>query len=376
MEKIVVSRKMLADAYNNAFLNLEKMNYEMAGKLIEFVEANNYPVEHDMVDYAKVIIYSNSNRVDEAVKLSERMLSRGLQTQELQMIVSDVHAQLLKQKEFADRRKKNVDKVKMTDVVNFLEVIKPSDSKLAKFINFFSQESGEEDQFIEYYQKQKINEDGPLVARIKLLVAKLHFIEDTYRTAKLSEGDAAVPLYSILSKTILSSYSMNDFIIFLYMHKTGEIKEMLVDEAFDARVRSFLAYQLDDLYTNKMIGRINIKMMIGGELYEEKLTELNQTFNNAVTEYGDCLEEFFESEDINEEYVPGLLSQFQRMISYTYPVINPINMPVEKFIASFLYVISNSNYNSQFNAIIEDVYKIDQESVKSEIQMIEILVLI
>lgn len=377
MEKVVVSRKMLADAYNNAFINLERMNYQVAGKLLEFVEANEYPVEQDMVDYAKVIIYSNSNRVDEAVKLSERMLSRGLQTQELQMIVSDVHSQLLKQKEYSDRRKQKVDKVSLQEVEAFLNVVKPSDSKLADFINFFSNDIEEENQFIEYYQKGIIGDpDGAMVKFIKALVAKTHFIEDTYKTAAASDEDGKRPLYAILSKTILASYTNNDFLMFLYFHRKGLIKEFLLDELFDARVRSFLAYQIDDLYTNKFIGRVKIKMVIGGQIYEESIADLNKNFNQTVEEYGEQLELFFESGELHEDYVPQLLSQFQRMISYTYPVINPINIEVEKFIASFLYVISNNNYNSQFNAIIEDVYKHNQSDLTTEMQMIDVLILI
>ncbi|WOO89305.1 hypothetical protein R2F61_00970 [Mollicutes bacterium LVI A0078] len=376
MEKIVVSRKMLADAYNNAFLNLEKMNYETAGKLIEFVEANDYPVEQDMVDYAKVIIYSNSGRVDEAVKLSERMLSRGLQTQELQMIVNDVHAQLLKQKEFSDRRKKKVDKVSIQEVVDFLETVKPSDSKLADFINIFSRSIEEENDFIKYYQNSEIDEDSSMVANMKMIVAKLHFIEDTYKTLKHSSDDAKTPLYAILSKTILASYSNTEFLMFLNMHKTGLIKEMLIDEGFDARVRSFLGYQLDEMYTNKLVGRINVEMMIGGEIYKESIADLNKNFNNTIETYGEALEKLFTSGEVHEDYTEQLIAHFQRMISYTYPVINPINMDVDTFIASFLYVISNNNYNSQFNAIIEDVYKLNQESVRTEMQMIEVLLLI
>ncbi len=377
MEKVVVSRKILADAYNNAFINLERMNYTTAGKLLDFVEANDYPVEHDMVDYAKVIIYSNSDRVEEAVKLSERMLSRGLQTQELQMIVSDVHAQLLKQKEFSDRRRQRVDKVSIEDVKKFLDLIKPSDSRLADFINLFSLDVDEENQYIEYYQMGKISdEDGPMVSHVKMLCAKLYFIRDTYKTAQVSDEDGKRPLYAILSKTILASYTNNEFMLFLHMHKSGLIKEMLIDEFFDARVRSFLAYQVDDLYTNKLIGRVKVKMVIGGQIYEEMITDLNNNFNDTVENYAAELEQFFECEDLNEDYVPQLLAHFQRMISYTYPVINPINIPVDKFIASFLYVISNINYNSQFNAIIEDVYKLNQEALKTEMQMIEVLILI
>ncbi len=377
MEKVVISRKMLADAYNNAFLNLERMNYDMAGKLLEFVEANDYPVEHDMVDYAKVIIYSNSNRVDEAVKLSERMLSRGLQTQELQMIVSDVHAQLLKQKEYSDRRKQKVEKVSLDEVTNFLDTVRPSDSKLADFINFFSNDVEDENQFIEFYQKGVISDpEGPMVKFIKALVAKANFIEDTYKTAEASDADGKRPLYAILSKTILASYTNNDFLMFLYFHKSGLIKKFLLDELFDARVRSFLAYQIDDLYTNKFIGRVKIKMVIGGEIYEESIADLNKNFNDTVEKYGEELELFFNSGELHEDYVPQLLSQFQRMISYTYPVINPINIEVKKFIASFLYVISNNNYNSQFNAIIEDVYKHNQSDLATEMQMIDVLILI
>ncbi len=377
MEKIVVSRKIVADAYNNAFLNLERMNYGVAGKLIEFVEANDYPIEQDMVDYAKVIIYSNSNRVDEAVKLSERMLSRGLQTQELQMIVSDVHAQLLKQKEFSDRRRQKVDKVSLKEVQSFLEVVRPSDSKLADFINLFSNDIAEENEFIEFYQQGKIEDrEGGLSNQIKMLVAKLKFIEDTYLTAKSSEAESAKPLYMILSKTILGSYTNNDFMMFLHMHKTGLIKEMLIDEKFDARVRSFLGYQLGDLYTNKLIGRVKVKMVIGGEVYEETISELNSNFDSAVIKYGDSLEKIFDSGELHEDYVTQLLSQFQRMVSYTYPVINPINISVDKFIASFLYVVSNNTYNSQFNAIIEDVYKLSQDALETEMQMIEVLILI
>lgn len=377
MKKVVISRKILADAYNNAFVNLEKMNYKTAGKLLEFVEENDYPVERDMVDYAKVIIYSNADRVDDAVKLSERMLSRGLQTQELQMIVTDVHAQLLKQKEFSDRRRQKVEKVAISDVTKFLDTVRPSDSKLADFINFFSGDIDEENQFIEYYQKNQISdENGSMIKFVKSIFAKVNFIADTYKTAKLSEEDSKRPLYAILSKTILASYSNNDFLMFLYMHKTGMIKEMLLDELFDARVRSFLAYQLDDLFTNKLIGRVKVKMVIGGQIYEESIADLNTSFNDAVEGYGQALEKFFESGELNEDYIPQLLSHFQRMISYTYPVINPINIEVEKFIASFLYVVSNNTYNSQFNAIIEDVYKHSQEDLRVEMQMIDVLILI
>lgn len=377
MNKIIVSNKIVADAYNNAFANLERMDYVTAGKLIEFVEENHYPVEQDMVDYAKVIIFSNTNRVEEAVKLSERMLSRGLQTQELQIIVSDVHAQLLKQKEYSDRRRQKVDKISIDEVYHFLQVVKPSDSKLAEFISYFSNDGREENQFIEFYQNGQISEEnGPLVAVIKILVAKTYFIEETYKTAKASEADGIKPLYNILNKSILSAYSNKDFLMFLYFHKSGLIKEMLIDERFDTRVRSFLAYQLDDLYTNKLIGRINVKMAIEGRVFEESIANLNQEFNQQVEKYGDELELIFNSGELHEDYYPLLLAQFQRLISYTYPVVNPMGTDPRKFIASFLYVISNNNYNSQFNAIIEDVYKHNQEELMLEMQMIDVLILI
>lgn len=377
MNKVIVSNKILADAYNNAFLNLEKMNYQLAGKLLDFAERNNYPVERDMVDYAKVIIFSNSDRVDDAVNLSEKMISRGLQTKELQMIVNDVHAQLLKQKEYSDRRKKKVERVSLEEVKSFLNIIRPSDSKLSEFINFFSIDTAEENQFISYYQKNQLLEtESSFIEQLKILIAKQQFIEDTYRTALFSLEDAKIPLYTILNKTLLNSYSGSEFMMFLYMHKTGLIKELLVDPHLDARVRSFLAYQVDDLYTNKLIGRVKVKMLIGTQVYEESIKDLNDNFNNAVEEYGDCLEEFLERVELGEEYVNQILSQFQRMISYTYPVVNPINIPVEKFIASFLYVISNNNYNSQFNAIIEDVYNLNQEELIQDMQMIEVLILI
>ncbi|WOO87535.1 hypothetical protein RZE82_00930 [Mollicutes bacterium LVI A0039] len=377
MEKIVVSRKIVEDAYQNVFMHLERMNYAKAGQLIDFVERNNYPVERDMVDYAKVIIFSNTNRVDEAVRLSELMLSRGLQTPELQAVVSEVHGQLLKQKEFSDRRKSKVNKIKIKDVKHFLDIVKPTDSKLAEFISIFSTDAEMENQLIEYYQLGTISEeDGPLVNNAKIVCAKYQFIEETYQTAKYADKEASMPLYMILSKTILSTHQTSEFILFLFMHKIGLIKEMLVDENFDARVRSFLAYQLDELYSLNLIGRVKIKMVFGGQVYEESIAELNKTFNRALATHGDCLERLFDSGELHEDYIPLLMGHFHQMVSHTYPVINPLNIPLDKFICGFLYVISNNTYNSQFNAIIEDVYKLNQEALKTEMQMIEVLILI
>lgn len=377
MNKIIVSRKILADAYTQVFLNLEKMNYTTSEKLLNFVEENNYPVERDMVDYARVIIYSNSERGLEALKLSEQMLERGLQTTEMEMIVNDVHQQLLKQKEFNQKREDKLAKITKQKVYELLEVVKPTASKLDNFIDVFSNDQSDKEQFYKFFETGEFkSDDTSLIRYLKTVCAKILFIEDTYRAAKVVNGKEQAALYKVLDKSILTSYSPNDCIMFLYFHKKNLIKNILIDEKVSARTRSFLAYQLDSLFSSNLIGHIQVKMLIGKAIYQESISKLNDDFNKEIEKYSESLEKFFDNTNLNEEDVSEFLLQFQRLISYTYPTINPLSFDSDKFIASFLFVISNNNYNSKFNVIIEDVYNLNQDAVKTEMEMIEILILI
>lgn len=374
--KIIVSQAILADAYNNAFLNLEQMNYRLAGKLLEFVETNHYPVDREMVDYANVIIYSNVGRVDEALTLSEGMIARGVNTPGLEPIVIDVHSQLLKQKEMSDKRKQKLKKVSIADVKNMLDLIKPTDSKLAMFINFFSNDMEEENFLLNYYQNGKIDESHQFMEYLKMTCGKLNFISDTYNTALACNEEAAKPLYAILSKTLLSTNMEEESLLFMAMHKAGLLKKILVSEFVVTKLRSYLAFQLDNLYANGLIGRVKVKMLISNDIYEDNISNLNKSFYGQFVKYADSLDLFLKNENIDEEARSQIFDIFLKGNTYTYPVVNPIGIAPDKYVAAFLYVVSNNNYNSQFNAIIEDVYKLNHAELKEEIEMIEVLILI
>ncbi len=374
MSNIIVSPKILMDAYNNVFINLERMNYVQASKLIEFVEQYDYPTERDMIDYAKVIIYSNTNKLEEAIKLSEAMLNRGV-VLELQTIVKEVHTQLIKQNEKFKKKKKNDIHIPIEQVYKFLDDIKPSDSKFVNFIEVFSPSSEDENNFIAYYKNNaKLDEKSEFVSRIKKLCIKKNVIEKSLNDISLDEK--AKSLYIFLNKFLLSLYNSDELLLFLNLHKTNIIKKILIDESFDARVRSFLSYQIDELYAYDVIGRVKIKMLINNKIYEEYISKLNAEFNQSIIKYEEEMEYFFNNANLNVEDETDILTNFQRVMCYTYPVVNPMGIELKKFIASFLYLTSNYNFNRQFNDIIYDVYKFSENDLKVEMQMIEIIILI
>ncbi len=377
MASIVTSSNIVADAYQYAFINLERMNYVQAEKLLTFVESNDYPIDQDMVDYAKVIIYSNTHRVDTALKISERMLSRGVGTPELEAIVRDVHNQLLRQNKFEQGRKEKLDRVTIDQVYEMIELIKPSDSKIPLFIELICNNIEQENSFLEFIDQGKFSdEDSEFVTKLKMNFAKFKFVEDTYETLILSPEDNKQPLYSILSKTILNTPVDNNLLLYLYMHKTGFTKKLLNDEGFEPRVRSMLAYSLNELFIVGLIGRINVSIHIAGEEYTESIKGLSETYMKTYMDAMGELEHLFESGSLSAELISELIIDFNRTACLTYPVVNPTKMDSRTFISAFLYVISNNNYQSEINAIIEDVYNFKQEDLKQEIEMLKILILI
>lgn len=374
--KVIVSDKILNDAYNNAFNNLERMKYAESERLLRFVEENHYPVDIDMVDYAKVIIYSNSKRIDKAVELSGQMIERGLINQELELIIKDVHDQLMKQKEYVDRR---IDKAKMVSLevlYDWLEELGPSEKKIAEFIDLFCETNEEENMMLEYLTHGSFtDEDEPFITKLKVIHAKCAAIEGMYSNAKQS-GEGSEALYSMLNKSLLTMYKKSDLYIFMHLYKNGVLSEMLLDERFDKRVRSVLAASVARFYEHKLVGRVKIKMMINGEVYSEYIDALAKTYRQNYNDIFISLQKLLVSGHIPSEFHPMTIDHFKHMASYTFPVINPMDIDNDKFICAFLYVVSNNTYKSQFNDIIEDVYKFQQSDLVDEIKMLEILILI
>ncbi len=378
MDKVVVSRKILSDAYNNAFINLERMNYSVAERLLNFVEENDYPVESDMVDYAKVIIFSNSRRIDKAIELSDEMLKRGIESQELQKIIRDVHRVLEKQQQKKKAHVKINTSVSIDQANNFLQQVAPSESKVADFIEAYCDTSNEENEYLQFRQSHKLTDskDNRLLRKTKSAYFRARRIESQYNTVKGLSDNRRKRGYLRLGKRILMPKSNFENLIFLRLHRLGILKEMLLDQDFDQRVRSVIGYQLAKLYRNGMIGRIGIKMIIGEHVYEERIDNLSNVFMLQSNKLYRSYEKFLTSPQVPQEFVPVAIDSFEHMTSMTFPTVNPLNIDADKYVCAFLYVISNNNYKSHFNDIIEDVYNFKQHEVQTEIEMLEVLLLI
>ncbi len=372
MNNMIVADGLVKEAYNGIFTSLEKMEYKRAEKFIKFVEQNNGFMEVDMVDYAKVIIYSNTNRLEDAINLSNLMLTRKLITPELETVVKEINKQLKKQNN-TERKLGSANKqIKIEILYDFLNIIKPSSSKFDSFLQLFDE--GEQKYVIEYYETGSIKDSkNAEVISLKKRAVNCIFTTKTYNGSK-KEG-APEGINKILNRAFYHFHARSNLVVFLGLYKNGVLKQMLVDDKINPVIRSLIAYKLYELYIFNVVGRIKVKIKIGKTIQEEYINQMGNEYMQEIDFYEQQLHEFFDHTKIDEDTKYEIIENFCAMSVKSFPFVNVLGSDANKMIATFLYVISNNNYNGQFNDIIDDVYNFSQSTLQKEMQLIEVLIL-
>ncbi len=373
MNKIIVIKKIVDDSYFNAFSLLEKYEYNRVEKLLNFSVKFKKDIDQNMLNYAYIIIFSNTNRVDQAIDKCEKMLAKKDLNDEFRKVIVGVYNQLKNGKDSSEKESESSIDIIDQEVKEFLDVIKPNDKTKSAFLSFLPFNSLEHDFFIEYYEKGVSIEK--LDHQFKTLIQEYYEIAKQINDALVEDQKKIFSLVESIFKILNTNES--DIPLYLYLLKSKMYKSILINEYVPFAIKNQILYAFYKLYTHKVIGNVKVHYLANEtDEYTGYISELKNIFErNTQNDIKEKFNRLYKSQQLDSKFLQEAEEKFEFLYARTFPILIPTKKSKDTIICAFLYFISNNNFKSQFNVIIEKVFNLQEQDVQDELILIEMALL-
>lgn len=383
MGKIIVVDQMLQNAYGVAFSKMEEMKYLEAEKIFDYVKKYNYVPDLEMLEYAYVIIYSNTHRVEKAIRVCEELLSEPMINKDLEIVVRDIKGQL--ENDMASYTVQdnqaivNEDSIDKDKLISFLDRVKPSAKKTDDFLDTFALNEQEEKFYREYFlltkedvkmKREIINKrmSGQLKHMIGKYLSKVQSFEKVLQGSSKNGFDTGMTLLLNLK---------DDLLFYFYLHKLGLVKKIISNKDIALPIKNFMLYQMYILYINKMITNIKLELVVtGNKEIDTTIKAMSDYYEReSLTPLNDYVELVYNNEEFTDFFIENMELKIESINSNSFPMFFPNSSRKLEFYVGLLYFISIYEYQNQFNDIIGKVYKIKIAEVQKEIDMLKMMLL-
>lgn len=375
MSKIINVTNIVIDAYQQAFIKLEAAKFLESEKLLDFAVKNMNDDNSLMNDYAYVIIYSNTGRVDMAIQKCQDIINSEKDNVEIKTIVRDIYNQLSATFDYVtpqpqtekypngyDILLKSIKPVKKKDIDNFIDCIAETDREI---------------EFLEaYYASNDIE-------RLEKFENEKKFFSNVYAECVqieeiLAEGidklEAKPNISGELHRLFLGDFS-NHYAKFLYLHQHQLIDTLLKLNVTPVPIKNMLAFNLCRLYEAEIISDEVLDINFKGEIFRSSIKDhleiFYETTANPIT---DCLKKLYAHPDVDMAFHTTVDEVLELLYSLTFPTLVTESSNIENFVVAILYFVSIQEYANGYHHIIESVYNLSEEQVTDELNLVELIV--
>ncbi|MGL4588733.1 MAG: hypothetical protein ACRCUP_00625 [Mycoplasmatales bacterium] len=405
MSNIITSEKILEDAYNNAFLALEKNDFRKAEALFKFVTEYTKNYDEVMVDYGYIIIYTNTRRVDMAIELCKKLLANPNTVGELRTVVEEIKNQLepvapnparnvqnISNEEIQEREQSSGLKTEqLMDVLEVFELVHDEIIELGLTKNQLKNiaKCFEEDSRISAITSMFFSDDS--------IEMQKHYAEDFFQIHEIFlSAETFQTMYSNFEKKFvqnkekidpqrladLTFYFENfrdELLFYLILHKRGLLSKMLINEHLPNTTISFILYKYYQLYDLKVIGNLSLQFKTNANTQaNDKIGTMISFFEEKVSgQFSDKLYEIYQpfAKKITEDVIIEMMECFNDLCERTFPYVLWNNEEeLLRFTCAIGYYVSELAFGQNLDEEIEMMFKLDREQIKKEIRFVDMMI--